>query len=208
MNVTASIGMTLVPNQSTAPELALNDADLALYAVKCNGRGRSQVYQTTFKSPSQRRVHISTELRRALDKGGLRLEYQPLFGADDGLIRGVEGLARWTHETEGPIPPLEFVHVAESTGLIHDLGFYVLELACDQISAWSKEGLQPPVVSINVSPMQPWHPDFESMVEDCTRRHQIPHQRERVELTESAFMGHEEDQHGALLNRLVAQLSP
>ena len=204
MNVTASIGATLVPDQSATPELALNHADLALYSVKATSPGRFQLYQTAFTSPSQRRVHIATELRRALDNGGLRLEYQPLFGADDGVLRGVEALARWTHKTEGPIPPMEFVPVAESTGLIHDLGFCVLELACDQISAWSKEGLQPPVVSINVSPIQLRHPDFVSVLEDCLRRHRIPHNSVCLELTENARMAHEDGRHIDLLNQLVA----
>lgn len=202
-SMTASIGIALIPTHGITSEVAMSHADLALYEVKRNGRGNSRIYQASFSSPIRRRLHLSTELRRALETKTVRLEYQPIFDARDGRIRCVEALARWTHDVEGEIPPLEFVRVAENAGLINELGSYVIEEACAQIASWRQLGFSTPVVAVNVSPMQLWQSDFTDTVRASMRRNGVVPSELCLELTESVLIHHEHAQHRNLLNGLA-----
>jgi diguanylate cyclase len=203
-NITASIGIALIPEHGTTTQLAMSHADLALYAVKRDGRGHSKIYESSLSAPIQRRIHLAAELRRALAEGAICLEYQPIWGTSDGRVHSVEGLARWTHETEGVIPPLEFIHVAETAGLINELGNHVIELACAQIAEWGRLGLPVPIVSVNMSTIQLWQPSFLSVVRAALRRHGVPRGGLCLELTESVILQHEDGRHRDLLNELLA----
>ena len=202
-NVTASIGIARIPEHGITPQLAMRHADLALYAAKREHRGRASVYRASLSSPSERRIHVAAELRKALQNGELALEYQPLYSADDGRLVSVEALARWTHAVEGPIPPLEFVPIAETAGLINDLGAFVIDTACRQIGEWNQAGLPVPIVAVNISTMQLWNPGFVDAVRGCLREHDVPPGRLCLELTESVILQHEDGQHRDLLDDLV-----
>lgn len=186
--MTASIGVALLPEHGATLKLAMTNADLALYAVKRDGRGHAQAYSPSLSSQNQRRIHLATELRQALTDRDIRLEFQPLYAADDGTLRSVEALARWTHAIEGAIPPLEFVGVAESAGLIDELGDYVIEEACSHIARWRGRGFEPPVVAVNVSAMQLWQPDFVDTLRAAMHRHDVAPGGLCLEITESVVM--------------------
>lgn len=202
-SITASIGIALVPEHGSTAEMALSHADLAMYAVKRDGRGRAMVYQSGLSSPVHRRLHVANELRRAMEEHVIRLDYQPLIDARTGRVHSVEALARWTHETEGRIGPDEFIRVAENAGLINDLGKYVIEQACAQIAAWRQLGLETPIVAINVSTMQLWQSDFVETLQASMRRHGVPVSGICLELTESALVQHEHAQQLGVLDRLA-----
>ena len=201
-SVTASIGIALIPEHGMTSEVAMSHADLALYAVKRDGRGHSRIYESSLSSPIQRRMHLATELRRALKNKTVRLEYQPILEANTGRIVCVEALARWTHEVEGEIPPREFVRVAENAGLINELGDYVIDQTCAQIASWRARGFTPPIVAVNVSTAQLWQSDFVDAVRARLRRHGVAPQELCLELTESVLIQHEHAQHRHLLNKL------
>jgi len=203
-SVTASIGVALVPEHGMTSGAALSHADLALYAVKRGGRGHAQIYESQMASPVQRRMHLATHLRRALADGTVRLEYQPLYNAQTGQLCSIEALARWTHEIEGEIPSLEFIRVAETAGMISELGGYVLEQACMQIACWRRQNLLTPTVAVNVSTMQLWQPDFVDRLRATMRRHEIEPQALCLELTGSVLVHHEHAQHEHLLRELAA----
>lgn len=203
-SMTASIGVALIPEHGDTIEAVMTHADLALYAVKRDGRGHVQTYDPSLSSPIQRRMHLATELRRALGERVIHLEYQPLYGAGDGRLRSVEALARWTHPVEGPIPPLEFVGVAEKVGLINELGAYVIEEACMQIARWRDRGELVPVVAINISTMQLWQPDFVDQLRSAMTRHDVAPGELCLELTESVVMQREDARHRHLLTEIAA----
>ncbi|MFT6290629.1 MAG: diguanylate cyclase (GGDEF)-like protein [Ilumatobacter sp.] len=202
-SMTASIGIALIPKHGITSSIALRSADLALYEVKRNGRGHSQIYQTGLSSPTRRRVHLTNELRQAVKANIVRLDYQPIIDTRNGRVRSVEALARWTHEVEGEIPPLEFVRVAENAGLIVELGNYVIEQACAQIAIWRKNGFQAPTIAVNVSPMQLWQSDFTDLVRESMDRHGVSPSGLCLELTESVLIQPEHARHRNLLGGLV-----
>jgi len=128
----------------------MSHADLSLNALKRGGRGHPRIYESSLSSPIQRRMHLATELRRAIRNKTAQLEYQPILEANTGRIVCVEALARWTHEVEGEIPHREFVRVAENAGLINELGDYVIDQTCAQIASWRARGFTPQIVAVNV----------------------------------------------------------
>lgn len=203
-SITASIGVALVSEHGMTAELALHNADLALYAVKRDGRGHAKFYDPQLSSSVQRHTHLATQLRQAMADGVIRLEYQPIYDAMSGQIRSVEALARWTHEVEGEIPPLEFVRAAMAAGLMSELGDYVIEQVCTQIARWRQLVAPTPVIAVNVSTMQLWRPDFVERLRATMQRHEIGHGELRLELSENVVIEHENAQHRDVLNELAA----
>ena len=102
----------------------------------------------------QRRVHLATELRLAIDLDELRCEYQPITDIETGQLRGLEALARWDHPVEGAIPPAEFITVAENAGLINDLGNHIIERVCAQSAAWRQQGFDVPTIVRSLEELQ------------------------------------------------------
>jgi diguanylate cyclase (GGDEF)-like protein len=150
--VTASIGVALAtPDQS--PDEWLRDADIALYEAKGAGRNRYVVFDTEMQRAVDQRVTLERDLRDALPNDELRLVYQPTFDLRSNDVTGVEALLRWHHPTRGVVAPMEFIPLAEETGLIVDIGRWVLEEACRQGAAWCRAGHRLNV-SVNVSGVQ------------------------------------------------------
>jgi diguanylate cyclase (GGDEF)-like protein len=203
ITVTSSIGIVLIPQQADTVEIALGHADLALYRAKRSGRAHWQFYRSSFSAPIQRRLHLATELRRAIDAREITLAYQPQFHTATKLLGGLEALARWNHPVEGAIPPDEFIGVAESAGLIADLGAYLLDLACAQIATWRAAGFIVPPVSVNVSTIQLWQADFHSFVCSVLERHGLPPESLCLELTESVVVHHADGRSRNVLQRLA-----
>lgn len=199
--VTASIGIALIPRHGTTSAQAMSHADLALYGVKRNVRGAAMVYEMHLSTSFKRRLYLVSELRQALEQQSLRLEYQPLYDTT-GKLCSFEGLARWTHEVEGPISPAEFIPIAENVGLIDQLGNWALEEGCKQLSAWAEEHDDVPCVSINVSILQLRDSRFVEAVSKLLDRYPAARGRLSLELTESVLLPRENDWHRDVLGAL------
>jgi len=193
---TASVGITIFPDDVTDSVQLLQNAELALYRAKTEGRGRFQLFDATMQAAVQRRHTLEADLRKALKNGGLEVNYQPRVRAGDQTIVGAEALVRWHHPEQGMISPAEFIPVAESTGLISDVTEFVLSTACRQMAIWSADLGQPLVVSVNLSPVDFRRADIVQFIERILDASALPPRQLEVEITEGMVM------YGAELVRL------
>jgi diguanylate cyclase (GGDEF)-like protein len=185
IGASASIGIAVFPDDGMDAEKLQRAADAAMYCAKEQGRDRAQAFST--RNETLDRVRMDEELRIALRDGYFVVYYQPEVGADRKLV-GFEALVRMNHPVHGQIPPMSFIPVAESTGLIVPIGAWVLDEACRQIAAWQSRGLNPVPVAVNVSPVQICRADFAKSVEDCLARHSVSPSSLELELTESLLI--------------------
>ena len=199
--LTASIGVAFADPTMDAYEL-VRAADAATSAARWLGPGRRQVYDDRLRARLRKRLRDETELRHAIERGELEMQYQPILRLSERRWSGVEALARWRHPSRGLLSPDEFIPLAEETGLIVSLGEGIIELVTDQAKAWWARfpGIQ---VAVNVSALQLAHPGFAAGLIACLRRAELPPQAIVVEVTESALMG-ELDAAVATLERLNA----
>ncbi|SFH39261.1 PAS domain S-box-containing protein/diguanylate cyclase (GGDEF) domain-containing protein [Palleronia marisminoris] len=148
--LSVSMGIVVFPQDGDELDLLLHGADIALYRAKAEGRGTIRFFEPGMEAEAQRLRRTEADLRTALEQGELTVVYQPQRDLSDGRVRSVEALVRWRHPTRGLLMPDAFIPVAESSGLIHQLGKWVLDEACRQVRAWRDQGLDLRV-SINVS---------------------------------------------------------
>ena len=134
--VTASVGIALSGGDLETPETLLRNADAAMYRAKEHGRARVELFQTDAHDRAVDHLRTGNELHRALERGELRLHYQPIVSLEAGRITGFEALLRWEHPQRGLVRPDEFVGLAEETGLVVPIGSWALEEACRQTAAW------------------------------------------------------------------------
>ena len=153
--VHASLGIAS-GDASTTADTVVRNADLAMYSAKADGKGHSAFFEQSMHSAARKRLQLTGDLRRALDENQLSVNYQPLVRLDDGRMLGVEALLRWTHPELGLVPPVEFIPLAEESGLIVTIGSYVLHEACQQLKRWQSEhpDQHPEYVSVNLSVRQ------------------------------------------------------
>ncbi|MCG6206440.1 EAL domain-containing protein [Rhodopseudomonas sp. HC1] len=206
----ATIGIAILPQHGATAEKASRNADLALYMAKEAGRGRAQLFEPIYAEAVDQKLDLGRRLRHAVESGGLKTHYQPQIDLKTGRIRGFEALLRWSHPERGPISPSEFIPIAESTGLIVDLGHWVLRDACRQMRAWLDAGLPPRSVSVNVSPAQIWNGDFEKVVSAVLAETGLPAELLCLELTENLFVDHTKQKVSstlAALSKLGIQLA-
>jgi diguanylate cyclase (GGDEF)-like protein/PAS domain S-box-containing protein len=149
--VTASIGISIYPGDGTDEQTLIKNADIAMYFAKEEGKNNYQFYSKDIQSLSKKRLSIETNLRRALERNELSLEYQAKLDFKTGMITGVEALLRWKNPSLGSITPTQFIPVAEETGLIVPIGRWVMKTACAQNVAWQREGLPPICMAVNLS---------------------------------------------------------
>jgi diguanylate cyclase (GGDEF)-like protein/PAS domain S-box-containing protein len=152
--VTASIGIALSPQDGDDISQLMKNADTAMYHAKERGKNNFQFYQAAMNASALERLELESDLRHALEQRQFVLHYQPQFLADGRTLTGVEALLRWQHPVRGLVPPCDFIPALEELGLVVDVGDWVLDEACRQISGWHAQGLSVPRVSVNLSARQ------------------------------------------------------
>jgi diguanylate cyclase (GGDEF)-like protein len=153
-HITASIGIAMYPSDGTDVQTLTKNADMAMYLAKEDGKNGFRFFIQEIKAQSIERLTLETALRHALDRKQLMLHYQPKVDIATGQITGVEALLRWTHPELGVLSPMQFIPLAEETGLIVPIGRWVLKEACAQNMAWQRRGLRPVSMAVNLSPRQ------------------------------------------------------
>ncbi|KFN41484.1 putative bifunctional diguanylate cyclase/phosphodiesterase [Arenimonas metalli] len=199
----ASVGITLFPFDASSAGQLLKNADIAMYQAKVAGKGCYRFYSKAMDQAVERRVQLEEELRGAWERGELSLHYQPIYRLADRRLMGAEALCRWQHPRLGVVPPSVFIEVAEQSGLIESLGRHVLVQACQDAAAWSQPGMEPPFVSVNISPRQLRTGDLPDVVASALAATGVLPKQLHLELTETAVLG-DEVQASALLSRLRA----
>jgi diguanylate cyclase (GGDEF)-like protein len=181
----ASVGVTLFPDDGVDLEDVIRQADLAMYSAKAQGRGRAMFFD---REMAQKRISFSDSgLHRALRRRELSLFYQPQFSLADGRMCGAEALLRWQTRYDGIKLPGEFIPAAEHSGLITDIGGFVLDTACAQYSEWARAGVAPRMFSVNVSVQQLKDANFVRMVQAALNQHGISPASLELEFKESAL---------------------
>jgi diguanylate cyclase (GGDEF)-like protein len=191
VHVSASVGLTVYPDDGADLVTLMKNADSAMYQAKEEGRGRFSFFTQQMNLKAQRRIRLETELRDAVAKAQLHLEYQPLVCLGTGRILGAEALLRWQHPDLGNVAPDEFIPIAEDSGLILPIGDWVLDQAVIALSAWKANDLGLERLSINVSAVQ-WHSkEFQRRFMQRIKALKLGEGELTIELTESVFLGHE-----------------
>lgn len=186
--VTASIGIAVSPTDGQDAETLLNHAEMAMYQAKQRGRKTYEFFSGEMNAHALERLTLENQLRRAVERNEFVLYYQPKVSIDSGRIIGAEALVRWKHPELGIVSPAKFIPIAEETGLIVEIGQWVLRSACAQVQAWAKLGLPPMSVAVNVSGAQfkqrkVWH-----AVRGALAHSALPPEQLVLELTESVLM--------------------
>lgn len=200
--VGATIGVAMLPEHATSTDQAMRHADLALYTGKVAGRGRSVLFEPAFAAAAEQRLLLARDLRHAIEDQELHAVYQPQVCISSGRVIGFEALLRWTHRERGAISPAVFIPVAENSGIIVDLGLWILREACRQAKTWLDQGLPPRTMSVNVSPAQFWAMDFETAVAAVLAETGLPAELLCLELTESLFVDQSEERVSRTLSAL------
>lgn len=187
MQVRLSIGVSLAPRDGTAAPELLERADTALYQVKRDGKNGFRLFRRDDDAQARRRKSWSLDLRKAIARGEMFLMFQPIVRVDSGEVAGFEALLRWNHPEQGAIPPMEFIPLAEKTGLIHDIGDWVIAEACRAASTWPDHVR----VAVNFSLDQFRSEAIATTILDALARHDLKPHRFEVEVTESVLLQEE-----------------
>jgi diguanylate cyclase (GGDEF)-like protein len=186
--INASIGVSLYPDDGEDAATLIRNADTAMYRAKRAGRGRYVFYSPAMNAENKNRMRLESSLRRAIDRGEFLLHYQPRIDLQTRRINGFEALLRWQDPHEGLIPPGAFVPLAEDTGLIVPIGYWVIETACRQLRAWHDHGHPDLVMAINLSARQFQEPELVDRVAQTLSELDLPPDSVEFELTETILM--------------------
>ncbi len=179
-----SVGIAMASGTERDPELLLKGADLALYHSKAEGRGTWHFFEAGMALRAQLRLAVQVELRHAITHDELSLDFQPIIDLASGQVIAAEALVRWQHPERGRIPPGDFIPVAEETGLIVELGAWVMRRACREAMNWAGT----PRVAINLSPLQFRDPGLLALIDAALSESGLPPERLELEITESVFL--------------------
>ncbi len=185
VHITCSIGIAIYPTDGEDAETLIKHADIAMYRVKELGRNNFSIYSPLEKDSTYEQLIFENDLRKALERNEFTVYYQPKVNIQTGKISGIEALVRWIHPEKGIIPPGKFISIAEETGLIIQIGEFVLRTACKQVVEWQKNGIQPIIVSVNLSTKQFLQTNLVKMVEDILHESGLDPSLLELEITES-----------------------
>ncbi|MFZ0775104.1 MAG: EAL domain-containing protein, partial [Xanthobacteraceae bacterium] len=204
--LTASIGLALADSESQRAEEVLKDAELAMYHAKRGGGDRIDVFKAAMRARKSDRLLIESDLRRALERDEIVILYQPIVRLEDRSIAGFEALARWNHPKLGRLSPAEFINIAEETGLIVELGLFVLDRTARQLSTWQRtlRHREPLFASVNVSSRQLLRHDLIQDLRTVLARAPLTRGSLKLELTESVVM--ENPEHAAQMLHRIREL--
>jgi diguanylate cyclase (GGDEF)-like protein/PAS domain S-box-containing protein len=188
LNISASIGIAVYPNDGIDFETLYKNADTAMYRAKQEGRNGYSFFTNEMQEHSARNLQLSNALRHALEKNQFQLHYQPQISAKDGEIIGAEALLRWYHPEYGSISPAEFIPILEENGLILPVGEWVLRTAISQAKRWMDQGNKPIIIAVNLSAVQFRHLSLLNTVSIILEEIGLPPQCLELELTESIAM--------------------
>lgn len=183
-----SIGISVFPGDGADGATLMKNADLAMYHAKDSGRNNIQYFTAAMNQAAGERLAIERDLRVALERGQLELHFQPQVRSGNGEIHGVEALARWQHPTQGYMSPAKFIPIAEESGLIEQLGNWVLDAACRQTAEWQAEGIRGIRMAVNISAHQLRSPAMVDTVRAALLRHGLHGEDLELEITESVAM--------------------
>ncbi|QEQ96844.1 EAL and GGDEF domain-containing protein [Neptunomonas concharum] len=186
--ITASLGISRSPNDGLTVEELLKQADSAMYHAKENGRNRAQFFDNEISKNNLFYLKIENGLHEAVTGGQIYIQYQPQFNYQTRTVIGIEALMRWKHPEEGILKPSVFIPIAEETGLITSLGYFLLDIVCKQIAEWQKHITNLPTIAINLSPKQFLEPSLVKHVQQLIEHYEIKPNALEFEITESAFM--------------------
>ena len=204
LHVSASIGISVFGPAVTSPDEMMIQADLALYQAKQIGRNGFCFHSSDLDTQVRERMTIAGELHLALERNELELYYQPQVEILSGRISGLEALVRWNHPTRGLLMPAEFLPIAEVTGVIVQLGYWVLEESCRQLQQWSRAGVAPPLLAINFSAAQfKASPNLDREFMQIFKRYGVDPSAMELEVTEHTLMEATEA-HGLIIERIRA----
>ncbi|GMR18109.1 MAG: hypothetical protein BMS9Abin33_0512 [Gammaproteobacteria bacterium] len=196
--MTASIGISLFPNDGEEPGTLLKNADIAMYKAKDLGKNNYQFYSVDMGARAFQRLTMETNLRRALEREEFRLFYQPQINIETNEITGVETLIRWQHPDLGLVPPNDFIPLLEETGLITQVGYWVISTACRQMRTWHEAGLPELTMSVNISGRQFHARDFIEKIEAFVNESRVSPEMMEMEITESVLMENQQSTIAAL----------
>ena len=204
LHVTASVGIAIAGDGAVASEALLANADVAMYRAKRRGGGTSVTYASEMNEGAHSRLSMESALFHAVERGEMRLHYQPLVSARTGRMVGVEALLRWEHPELGMVSPGVFIPIAERIGVIADMGDWVLETACRQMADWHRAGLDGLALSVNISGRQFAGDSLVDTVRDVLRNTGLPPACLELELTETLLM--EDNEHSQATIARLKQL--
>ena len=201
LSITASIGITVYPSDNADTQMLLKNADIAMYQAKDCGRNNFKFFHQAMHESLMEYHELERDIREALQLGQFHLAYQPKVNVHINQLQGLEALLRWNSPSRGTVSPNDFIAVAEESGHIIPLGYWVLHEVCRTINCWREKGLTLVPVSVNVSARQFQQPDFHRRIADVLDKHDIDPSLIEIELTEGLMM---EDTEAA--QRELAQL--
>ncbi|MDN3920312.1 bifunctional diguanylate cyclase/phosphodiesterase [Roseateles violae] len=197
--ISASIGVSLYPDDGGDTETLLMNADTALYQAKADGRNKFRFFAADMNARALENLTLTNALRLALEREELTVHYQPCVELATGQVRSAEALLRWNHPELGPVPPARFIPLAEASGLIEPIGEWVLEVACRQMRQWLDAGLTIERVAVNLSTRQFRLPDLPERIHAVLAASGLPGKHLEIEVTESMTMQDPEAAAGTLL---------
>jgi len=186
--VSASIGVAIYPRDGKTIDSLIKHADIAMYHIKDRGKDGVQFFYPHMNAALSRHLSLESGMRKALEGGQFRVFYQPQVNVSSGEIVGVEALIRWQHPTRGLLPPMEFVPLAEESGLIIPIGDWLLDTACAELAGWRRAGLPAVRLAVNLSALQVEQPHFVEKVIERLRANGLPGSALELEITENVIM--------------------
>ncbi|VEE61770.1 Cyclic di-GMP phosphodiesterase Gmr [Shewanella putrefaciens] len=192
LTISTSIGISLYPNDAEDVDSLIKFADTAMYHAKALGRNNFQFYTNKLNEMATRHVQLEAGLKQAISRNELSLVYQPKFCLRNGSLTGLEALLRWHHAELGPISPAEFIPLAEETGIINQIGHWVINHACQQLAEWNELGFGDISMAVNLSARQ-LKADIISTIEVALAVSGLPAKALELELTESMIMGNPQE---------------